>query len=149
MPSREASRFPASQEIPHIYGILKVHYRIHKCPPPVPILCQLDPVHNPTSYFLKIHLNIILVSTPGSFKWSLSLRFPHQNTVHTSPLHATCPTDEAALLRDIMPLREIRNCFSSSVRCIWTAGGKQVMKNKLQQDAAKKRTWGICYNINL
>jgi len=30
-----------------------------------------------TSHFLKIHLNIILTSMPGSLKWSLSLRFPH------------------------------------------------------------------------
>ena len=31
-------------------------------------------------------LNIILSSMPGFPKWSLSLRFPHQNPVYASPL---------------------------------------------------------------
>jgi hypothetical protein len=39
---------------------------------------------------LKIHLNIIFPSTPGFPQWSLSLRFPHPNPVHTSPLPHTC-----------------------------------------------------------
>jgi hypothetical protein len=49
----------------------------------------------PTSYFLKIRINIIIPSTPGSPQWSLALRFLHQNHLYASllphPFHMPRP----------------------------------------------------------
>ena len=82
--------FAANQGIPRILWNPEVHYRTHKRPPSVPILSQLHPVPTTPSHFLNSHLNITLSSTSWSPQWSLSLRFPHQNLVHTSPFLHTC-----------------------------------------------------------
>jgi hypothetical protein len=50
------------------------------------LLSQLNPVHKPTTHFLKIHFKIIFPSTPGSPQGFRSLRYPHQNPHDPSEL---------------------------------------------------------------
>ena len=80
----------------------KAHYRIYTFSPTVPVLSHINPVHTPLSHCLKIHLNIILPSIPGSSKWSLSLGFPHQNPVYISPRPYTCFMPAHLILLDMI-----------------------------------------------
>ena len=67
-PSWAANGSSANHEIPCILRKQKVYSRIHKRPPPVPILRQINPVHHPPFQIFKIHFNVILPSTPKSSK---------------------------------------------------------------------------------
>ena len=92
-PSWEANWFAASQEIPRILWNPKVHYRTHKRPPPIPILCQPNPIHISTSHLLEIHPNIIHPSTPSLPSGLFPSGFPTKTLYAplSSPIRATCP----------------------------------------------------------
>lgn len=53
-----------SQEVPQLLLNLKVYCCVQKGRSPVLILSQLHPFHSLQSYFIKIQLNIILLSMP-------------------------------------------------------------------------------------
>ena len=119
-PSWEANRFSASQEIPPILWNPKVHYGIHKCPPTLPILSLLDPVHTPISYFPKIHLSIVIPSRPRSLKWPLFLRFPHQNPEYAFLIPASWVAPSRKLLTPSISLPLHHSCTSRLVSSEWT-----------------------------
>jgi hypothetical protein len=67
-----------------------------------PFSSHTNPIHALPTDFLKIHCNISLPSTSRSSKWSLSLRFPHQNPVLTSPVPHTCHTQADLIALDLI-----------------------------------------------
>jgi hypothetical protein len=58
-PSWETTSYSATQEFPKLFLNPKVHYRVYKNPPVVPILSQICPVHTTPPYFSQIHFNIV------------------------------------------------------------------------------------------
>ena len=117
-PSWEPNRFSTSQEIRRILWNPKVHYRVYNSPPSVHILSQINPAHTSPSHFLKIHFNIIFPSMPGPSKWSLFLRFPHQNPVCTSPLPIRATRSAHFIILDLITRKifgEEYRSFSSSL----------------------------------
>ena len=93
-PSWEANRFSASQEIPSILWKQKVHNRVYKCPPSVPVLSQINSVHapHPTSWrYILILSSHLFLGLPNGL---LPSGFPTKNryTPLLLPMRATRPT---------------------------------------------------------
>jgi hypothetical protein len=60
-PSLGAINWAGTQELPSISWIPKVHYRIHKSPPLVPILSPIKPIYTIPAYLSKIHFEYISI----------------------------------------------------------------------------------------
>jgi hypothetical protein len=90
-PSWVAKRSSASQDIPRILWNSNAHYLIHRSPPPILFLSQINPLHDPSN-FLKVHFNIIVPSTSRSSKWFFPSHFPNKTFYAPllSPVCAKC-----------------------------------------------------------
>ena len=90
-PSWKANSSLAGQENLRILWNPKVHYRIHNCPPPVPILNQINPVHDSNPHSILILSSQLRLGLPSGLFPS---GFP-TNTLYTpllSPIRTTCPS---------------------------------------------------------
>jgi hypothetical protein len=90
----------------------KVHFHVHKNPPLVPVLSQMNSVHSFPHYFPKIHSKIDLSSTPRYSAWCLSCRFSDQNYVCISPMRATFPAHLTLLDFITRSLQELQVLYS-------------------------------------
>jgi len=85
----EAVSLSASQ-IPCFLWDPDVHYRIHKCPPPVPLLSQINSVYASHHAYLKSLLILSSRLCPGLTRGLCASGLPHYNPISTCPLPGTC-----------------------------------------------------------
>jgi hypothetical protein len=93
-PSWEAPNCAPTQELPNILWNPKVHYGVHKSPPLLPILSQIDPVHTAPFYISQIHFNFSIHLRLGLPNNLFPSGFPTKILYSfISPIRSTCPAN--------------------------------------------------------
>ena len=91
-------------KIPCILWNLKVLHCVQNWVPLIPVLRWINPVDLPSCFF-KAHFSSYFPSMSRSSKWSVSLRFHHENPVCTYP--------SALYVPHILPISSFLICSST------------------------------------
>jgi hypothetical protein len=113
-PSWEAASCSATQEFINITWNPKLHYRVYRNPPLVPILSQINALHNTQSYLSKICFNIMSNLRFGLLSGPFPSGFP-TNILYAflvSPIRATCPAHSKYTWRRVQVMKLLIMQFS-------------------------------------
>jgi len=123
--SWHANSHIGSQEILRLLCTPKIHYRVHKSPPLVPILSQMYLIHNFPPYFPEIFSNIIL-TPPRSSEWSRPFWFSNQKFVSTCHL-SYAPPFSSSLISSLTCLSVLKSKTISTIRDIAIFHFRQIL----------------------
>jgi hypothetical protein len=89
-PFLRSRQLRSHSRVPSILRNPTVHYRIHKSHTLVPVLSQINSIHNIPVYLSKIHFNIVHPPTSLSPQWSLSFLLSNQHPICISLRPHSC-----------------------------------------------------------
>jgi len=109
-PSWEANNHSPNKDIPYLLWNPNIHYHVHKNPPPISILSQMNPVYIFQSYFPNIHSDTILSFVPRSSVFPPGFHTKILYAFLICPMCATCLTH---IILDLITLVTFGEAYTS------------------------------------